>query len=140
MASPLAEPALHRKSAVRSTRSVGRVPRSGLGGDQNGQRPEFTRRAPIALTSLALFLSGFAAMGMEILWFRLLGVMIKSTSFTFCNTLALYVGGLAVGTFLGIRRVTTSRTPARTFLTLQAGVAVYAGVSVTALVAALTCA
>jgi hypothetical protein len=42
-------------------------------------------------------LSGLLALSLEIVWFRLLGVMVKSTAFTFGTLLALYLAGLGAG-------------------------------------------
>jgi predicted membrane-bound spermidine synthase len=79
---------------------------------------------------LAIYgLSGFVALSLEIVWFRLLGVMLKSTAFTFGNLLAIFLAGLAVGTFVGIKWVQRSRRPAMVFLALQAGIPIYAGAS-----------
>ncbi|MDQ5864435.1 MAG: fused MFS/spermidine synthase, partial [Chloroflexota bacterium] len=85
---------------------------------------------PVQVWIAIYCLSGFVALSLEILWFRLLGVMLKSNAFTFGNLLAIYLAGLAYGTFLGIRWARTSRNPARTFFMLQAGIAAYAGLSV----------
>lgn len=80
-------------------------------------------------------LSGFIALSLEILWFRLLGVMLKSTAFTFGTLLAIYLAGLALGTFLGIALVKRSRRPMRAFLLLQASIAVYALVALALFIA-----
>ncbi len=79
-------------------------------------------------------LSGFINLSLEILWFRLLSTMLKATAFTFGTLLAIYLGGLALGTLAGIGLVGRSRHPARTFLLLEAGVGAYALVSVALLV------
>jgi spermidine synthase len=89
-------------------------------------------------TWLALYaLAGFVALSLEILWFRLLGTILKSNSFTFATLLAVYLVGVGGGALLG--RAVASRTsrPAAWFLALQAGVAVYAGLSLTLFVFAL---
>jgi predicted membrane-bound spermidine synthase len=70
--------------------------------------------------------SGFIALSLEILWFRLLGVMLKSTAFTFGTLLTIYLLGLAVGTFVGIALVQRSQRPMRAFLLLQSSIAIYA--------------
>ncbi len=51
--------------------------------------------------------------------------MLKATAFTFGTLLAVYLGGLALGTLAGIALVGRSRNPARTFLVLEAGVGAY---------------
>jgi predicted membrane-bound spermidine synthase len=81
--------------------------------------------------------SGFVALSLEIAWFRLLGVVVKSTAFTFGTLLSLYLAGLTVGTVAGIRWARRSARPAAVFLLLQAGVSAYAGLSLLALGAML---
>ena len=79
--------------------------------------------------------AGFQALSLEIIWFRLLGVMVKSSAFTFGMLLTVYLAGLGIGAALGsvvLRRV---RRPALAFLLLQAFVALYAGGSILALTA-----
>jgi predicted membrane-bound spermidine synthase len=79
-------------------------------------------------TWLALYaLSGFVALSLEIAWFRVLGVVVKSTSFTFGTLLAIYLSGVASGSLVGARLVgRTSSHPAARFLALQAAIAIYA--------------
>jgi spermidine synthase len=78
---------------------------------------------------LVYALSGFIALSLEIVWFRLLGVMLKSTTFTFPTLLGIYLGGLAIGTFIGILWAERTARAAPLFFFAQAGVTIYAGVS-----------
>lgn len=74
-------------------------------------------------------LCGFVSLSLEVLWFRVLGVVLKSNSFTFGILLALYLSGVGGGALLAkrwSRRVTTAG-PA--FLLLQSGIGLYAGLS-----------
>ena len=96
-----------------------------------------SRLFPVPVWIAIYGLSGFVALSLEIVWFRLLGVMLKSTAFTFGHLLAIFLAGLAVGTFPGIRWAQRSRRPALIFLTLQAGIPIYAGVSLLLLTASL---
>jgi spermidine synthase len=82
-------------------------------------------------------LTGFIALGLEITWFRLLGVLMKSTSFTFGTLLSVYLAGLGAGAAAGARQVAKSRRAGVTFLALQYGVTMYAALSVAALVTAI---
>ena len=75
-------------------------------------------------------LSGFIALSLEILWFRLLGVIAKPTAFSFGNLLGVFLSGLACGTFIGIRAARRSRNPQRAFLACQIGVCAYCGLSI----------
>jgi predicted membrane-bound spermidine synthase len=82
-------------------------------------------------------LTGLIALGLEIAWFRLLGVLLKSTAFTFGTLLAVYLAGLGAGGAVGARVVHRTNRPGRTFLLLQFAMIWYAGLSVTALVIAI---
>jgi spermidine synthase len=90
---------------------------------------------PFATLGVLYALSGFLALSLEIVWFRLLGVMLKSTAFTFGTLLCIYLAGIGLGAAaaaLFIRRVTR---PAHMFVMLQAAIAAYAGLTVTVLFA-----
>ncbi len=84
-------------------------------------------RFPVRVWMLIYALSGFIALALEIVWFRLLGVLQKSTAFTFPTLLAVYLGGLAVGVMIGVPLARRVRRPAVTFLALQSGITIYAG-------------
>jgi spermidine synthase len=84
-----------------------------------------TGYAPWAWAALFGF-SGLLALSLEIVWFRLLGVMMKSTAFTFGTLLALYLSGLGLGSIAGSLLAPRTRRPAVVFLALQAAVAVCA--------------
>ncbi len=88
-------------------------------------------RFPMSVWLLIYALSGFVALSLEIVWFRILGVVQKSTSFTFGNLLGIYLVGLAAGVMLGVPMARRSRYPARTFLAMQAAVTLYAGAALT---------
>ena len=91
LAPRLAEPA-PRKSRTR-TRTVGRVPRSGP--------VDHPARAPIRHVGLALFLSGLAAMGMEILWFRHFSILLGGFRAVFALLLTVILVGIALGSAIG---------------------------------------
>jgi spermidine synthase len=85
---------------------------------------------------LAIYgLAGFLALALEIVWFRLLGVMLKSTAFTFGTLLAIYLAGVGLGALVGTRLAPRSARPMMTFLLLQAGIGVLAVAIPTALLA-----
>jgi spermidine synthase len=71
--------------------------------------------------------SGLLALSLEIVWFRMLGVMMKSTAFTFGTLLALYLSGLGLGSVAGSAVASRIRRPAAAFLMLQAAVGLCAG-------------
>jgi len=83
---------------------------------------------------LALYgLSGFIALGLEILWFRLTEVAVKATAFTFGTVLAFYLAGLAAGTALGVALLSRLGRPLRVFLLCQCGLLLYAAAVTVAL-------
>ena len=84
---------------------------------------------------LALYaLSGFCALALEILWFRVLEMAVKSTAFTFGTVLALYLLGAAVGCLIGAPLVGRLREPLKVFLLLQCALLAYSGLAITLLV------
>lgn len=115
-------------------------------GLETGNPPESTTDRPpdddatgwSAGTWMVIYaLSGFIALGLEILWFRLLSVLQKPTAFTFGNLLGIYLTGLALGVFAGIGWAARTRRPGRWFLALQAGVTAYVALSLAGLLDAL---
>jgi spermidine synthase len=82
-------------------------------------------------------LTGFIALGLEIAWFRVLGVLLKSTSFTFGTLLAVYLCGLGAGAAVGARRAERSKRAGATFLMLQYAVTMYAALSLIVLIASI---
>jgi hypothetical protein len=72
-------------------------------------------------------LSGLSALALEILWFRILDVALKSTAFTFGTLLTVYLLGSGTGALVGVARVRRLRRPLHTFLALQCALLLYAG-------------
>jgi predicted membrane-bound spermidine synthase len=79
--------------------------------------------------------AGFLALSLEIVWFRLLGVIVKSTAFTFGTLVAVYLAGLAAGSLAGSRFVYRIGQPAGAFLAVQGGVGLSAGLALSAFLA-----
>ena len=86
----------------------------------------FSRPFPFWLATYAC--AGFIALSYEIVWFRLLGVMAKSTAFTFGTLLTLYLAGIGLGAVAGSAFAARLRHPARAFFALQAAAGVSAAV------------
>jgi len=74
-------------------------------------------------------LSGFIALSLELLWFRVLDVFIKSSPYTFGHLLGIYLLFLALGSIVGSLVVHRSRRPDRVFLLGQWGITVWSAVS-----------
>ncbi len=84
---------------------------------------------------MALYaLSGFCALSLEILWFRLTEVSLKSTAFTFGTVLCLYLLGLGTGSLLGGRISSRFAAPLRVFLDAQCLLLLYSALAVALLV------
>jgi predicted membrane-bound spermidine synthase len=79
-------------------------------------------------------LSGFCSLSLEIVWFRIVDVAVKSTAFTFGTVLAIYLFGLAGGSFAGIALVPRTKDPLRAFLLSQCGVLLYSTAAIALLV------
>jgi predicted membrane-bound spermidine synthase len=87
-------------------------------------------------TWMALYaLSGFCAMSLEIVWFRLVDLGAKSMAFSFGTVLALYLILYALGSLVGARLVSRISRPLYAFVLCQSGLIVYAGAAVFLLVA-----
>ncbi|HET8646573.1 MAG TPA: hypothetical protein VFO85_13855, partial [Vicinamibacteria bacterium] len=71
--------------------------------------------------------SGFCALSLELVWFRILDVAVKSKAYTFGTLLALYLVGCGLGCLLGVALVRRLRRPLRTFLLCQCALLAYAG-------------
>ena len=82
-------------------------------------RPEGVGECPFVVYVALYALSGFCALSLEILWFRLIDVGVKATSFTFGTVLSIYLLGLASGSLVGARVVNRVRRPLKAFLTVQ---------------------
>jgi spermidine synthase len=108
----------------------------------NGASAAADARAPgTASTTLplrawaALFaLSGFCALSLEIVWFRIIDVAVKSTAFTFGTVLAVYLLGLAVGTFIGVALVARFRRLLVAFLACECALLACSALAILALV------
>ncbi|MBM3818286.1 MAG: tetratricopeptide repeat protein [Acidimicrobiia bacterium] len=83
-----------------------------------GQPPDSFR--PVILTALALALAGFAALGMEILWFRHMSILLGGFRAVFSLLLALILIGIGVGALIGGALVSRIGRPAEWFMATQA--------------------
>ncbi len=74
------------------------------------------------LVFLAYFVSGFAALGLEVVWSRSLVFtfeLLKNTTYSFSAMLAVFLVGIAVGSSVASPIVERDRSPWRTFALLQ---------------------
>ncbi|MFI5349779.1 MAG: hypothetical protein ACHQ2Z_09560 [Elusimicrobiota bacterium] len=89
--------------------------------------PAGETHSPRVLTMVALFtaLSGLAALGYEIVWFRALRFVIGSTAYSFCTMLTALLAGLGLGSLLigwALRR--RKRSALLWFAAAQAGLGI----------------
>jgi predicted membrane-bound spermidine synthase len=80
-------------------------------------------------------LAGFLALSLEIVWFRLLGVMLKSTAFTFGTLLFVYLTGLGLGAAAASLLLPQQRHAMRQFLWMQTAIGIYVAGSIAVLLA-----
>lgn len=73
-----------------------------------------------------VFLSGFAALIYQVLWMKQIGLLFGNTSQAASVTLASFFGGLALGSRVLGKRVSTVKNPLRVFAFLELGIAVTA--------------
>ncbi len=73
----------------------------------------------------AFLLSGAAGLIHEIAWIRLIRHVMGNTTFAVSTVLAVFMGGLALGSFIGGRFIDRRDDSLRVFALLEAGVAVY---------------
>jgi predicted membrane-bound spermidine synthase len=69
--------------------------------------------------SALVFVSGFIAVSLELIWFRLLDFSLKSSAYTFGHVLAFFLIGDALGVLYGARIVGRIKHPRQAFLLIQ---------------------
>lgn len=74
-----------------------------------------------------VFVTGFLALGYEIVWFRILDVLVKASPYTFSTMMFVYLGGIAIGGYaVSWRRVRPSVMKRQTVFALQVVISVTA--------------
>ncbi len=96
-----------------------------------GERPEGSQKALVSRRGLAIavFLSSLAALGYQIVWTRILDLVIGSSTYSFSLTVAVFVLGTALGSFSLGKRIGRLRAPAEVYVHIQAGVGLLAVLS-----------
>ena len=89
----------------------------------------------LRLWLLLYALSGFVALSLEIVWFRVLDVAVKSTAYTFGTVLAVYLLGSGLGALAGAPLASRARRPLRAFLLVQCALVALAALPVLLVVA-----
>jgi spermidine synthase len=75
---------------------------------------------------LCFFLSGGSGLLFEVLWTRELGLVFGSTTLAMSTVLSVFMGGLALGSYLCGRLVSRLSRPLRAYALVEAGVGLYA--------------
>lgn len=93
--------------------------------------PTADSRSPFSLQwPLLVFLSGFMAISLEIIWFRILDVVLQSIAYTYAHLLAFILLSNGLGSMAGAAAVQFIAKPRRTFLLIQGGIAAYSIISI----------
>ncbi|HET8759535.1 MAG TPA: fused MFS/spermidine synthase [Nitrospiria bacterium] len=82
--------------------------------------------SPFAWLSLVFVLSGASGLIYQVVWGRLLVLVFGSTTIAVTTVLAVFMGGLAIGSALGGRVVDRVRRPLLAYAVIEAAVAAYA--------------
>ncbi|MEL6187115.1 MAG: fused MFS/spermidine synthase, partial [Myxococcota bacterium] len=75
--------------------------------------------------AVAFFLSGAAALILQVLWTRMMGHVLGASALAVSTVLTVFMGGLALGSHLGGQRARAIRRPVLAFAVLEAGVGLY---------------
>jgi spermidine synthase len=103
----------NRRAASRLSRETERGGRL-----QAAREQQWDRR--VILTSLAMAMTGLAALGMEILWFRHFSMLLGGFRAVFSLLLTLILAGIGVGSLVGGAIDRRTRRPAEWFVVVQA--------------------
>lgn len=99
-----------------------RVPEAVKDAVGHGREPE---RASGRLIYGAFLISGFAGLMHEVVWAKLLAGFIGATAYSQTVVLAVFMGGLAIGSALFGRGVDSTGRPLRTYVWLEVTIAAY---------------
>ncbi len=118
-------------SATRNARQLtSTVPPLEGGAEGSRKDQDLTRAGSLRLWTVLYALSGFLALSLEVVWFRLVDVGVKSTAFTFGTVLCLYLLGLGAGSLAGGFRAARLSRPLEGFLDYQLALLALAGAAV----------
>lgn len=93
--------------------------REGAAGAEDEAVRERADPRPFGLWLALYALSGFCALSLEVLWFRMVDVGVKAMAFTFGTVLCLYLFFSAIGSLAGTRLVLRLKRPLHAFLLCQ---------------------
>lgn len=90
----------------------------------NGKVQDFRQGVGLSILA-AYFISGAGGLAHEVVWTRLLRHVMGNTTFSITTVVCCFMGGLALGSFVGGRFIDRYKKPLRVFAILEASVAVY---------------
>jgi spermidine synthase len=76
--------------------------------------------------SLLVFVSGFLIVALQIVWYRLIGILMQSNSYSFSLVLAVFLAGDAAGLIVGTYAIARITHPLRFFFLMQGAAAALA--------------
>ena len=88
-------------------------------------KPSISFRRAGTIVLCAFFISGAAGLIHEVAWTRLLRLVMGNTAFSITTVLCAFMGGLALGSFLGGRFIDRRNDPLRVFAFLEGTIALY---------------
>src|SRR5262245_2254274 len=84
-------------------------------------RPDAAPRAPFVVPALCFFLSGVTGLVYQVVWLRMLVLILGHTVQAVTTVVAAFMAGLALGSFLWGRRAGQARHPLRGYGWLEIG-------------------
>lgn len=102
----------------------------------NDSVPITASRSPQTIHRLVIewcvlvFIAGFVAISLEIIWFRILNILLQSIAYTYAHLLGFLLVSNALGSLVGATLVSRISNPRRIFLWIQGGVVIYALLSI----------
>ena len=90
-----------------------------------GNRPSGSAAWILGAVLALFFISGACGLVYEIIWTRLLRLVMGNTVFSITTVLCAFMGGLAAGSYLGGRFIERRNDPLRVYAVLEAAVGVY---------------
>ncbi len=107
--------------------AAGREPSESEGGVEPALQPPAESPIPtrVVIAALAVFgISGFCSMAYEVMWVKLLGLLVGPTTYSFTMILVTFITGLALGSMIFGRLADTVKDHMRLLLVTQALAAV----------------
>jgi spermidine synthase len=108
-ASLVAAPVVLQDPAHRSEQP--RRPAAGARGGRNRPKADSIGTGRPWIAAAALGLSGFSSLALQVVWTRLLALVLGPTTYAFSIIVALFIAGIAVGSTIGSRLVAHARHP-----------------------------